>query len=134
MKKFDKKIALYQGIERKYFNSTVKLPVASALSIHESTVSRAVNGKYIETDAGIVEMRDFFVQSISSSDGKEIANSQVKNKLKELIQNEDKKKPLSDQKLADLLANEGMEISRRTVAKYREELGILGSSKRKRFD
>lgn len=108
--------------------------VASALSIHESTVSRAVNGKYIETDAGIVEMRDFFVQSISSSDGKEIANSQVKNKLKELIQNEDKKKPLSDQKLADLLANEGMEISRRTVAKYREELGILGSSKRKRFD
>lgn len=108
--------------------------VASALSIHESTVSRAVNGKYIETDAGIVEMRDFFVQSISSSGGKEIANSQVKNKLKELIQNEDKKKPLSDQKLADLLANEGMEISRRTVAKYREELGILGSSKRKRFD
>ena len=79
-------------------------------------------------------MRDFFVQSISSSDGKEIANSQVKNKLKELIQNEDKKKPLSDQKLADLLANEGMEISRRTVAKYREELGILGSSKRKRFE
>lgn len=108
--------------------------VASALSIHESTVSRAVNGKYIETDAGIIEMRDFFVQSISSSDGKEIANSQVKNKLKELIQNEDKKKPLSDQKLADLLANKGMEISRRTVAKYREELGILGSSKRKRFD
>ena len=108
--------------------------VANALDIHESTVSRAVNGKYIETDNGIIEMRDFFVQSIVATDGKEIANSQVKSRLKELINQENKQKPLSDQKLSDILADEGMEISRRTVAKYRDELGILGSSKRKRFD
>ena len=108
--------------------------VANALDIHESTVSRAVNGKYIETDNGIVEMRDFFVQSIVGTDGKEVANSQVKTRLKELVDQENKQKPLSDQKLSELLAEEGMEISRRTVAKYREELGILVSSKRKRFD
>ena len=108
--------------------------VANALDIHESTVSRAVNGKYIETDNGIVEMRDFFVQSIVGTDGKEVANSQVKTRLKELVDQENKRKPLSDQKLSEILADEGMEISRRTVAKYRDELGILVSSKRKRFD
>src|SRR5699024_6142003 len=108
--------------------------VANALDIHESTVSRAVNGKYIETDNGIVEMRDFFVQSIVGTDGKEVANSQVKTRLKELVDQENKRKPLSDQKLSEILVDEGMEISRRTVAKYRDELGILVSSKRKRFD
>ena len=71
---------------------------------------------------------------IVATDGKEIANSQVKSRLKELINQENKQKPLSDQKLSEILADEGMEISRRTVAKYRDELGILGSSKRKRFD
>ncbi|CAI3377681.1 RNA polymerase factor sigma-54 [Enterococcus cecorum] len=63
-----------------------------------------------------------------------MANSQVKTRLKELVDQENKRKPLSDQKLSEILADEGMEISRRTVAKYRDELGILVSSKRKRFD
>lgn len=76
----------------------------------------------------------FFVQSIVGTDGKEVANSQVKTRLKELVDQENKRKPLSDQKLSEILADEGMEISRRTVAKYRDELGILVSSKRKRFD
>lgn len=74
------------------------------------------------------------MQSIVGTDGKEVANSQVKTRLKELVDQENKRKPLSDQKLSEILADEGMEISRRTVAKYRDELGILVSSKRKRFD
>lgn len=76
----------------------------------------------------------FLCKVIVGTDGKEVANSQVKTRLKELVDQENKRKPLSDQKLSEILADEGMEISRRTVAKYRDELGILVSSKRKRFD
>lgn len=108
--------------------------VADDLQIHESTVSRAVNGKYLECEFGIFELKQFFVQKLSTSNGEEIANTAIKEQLKQLIEQEDKRKPLSDQKIVDLLKKSGLEISRRTVAKYREALHIPSSAKRKRYD
>lgn len=109
--------------------------IADELSIHESTVSRAVNGKYLETEFGIFELKTFFGQKVSTKDsGEDLTTNAIKDQLKQLIQNENKEKPLSDQKLADLLLENGVEISRRTVAKYREALKIPGSSKRKRYE
>lgn len=108
--------------------------ISEELGIHESTVSRAVNGKYLETDFGVFELKSFFSQRLSSNEGEDRSTSDVKNKLKKMINDEDKKKPLSDQKLVDLLKEEGIEISRRTVAKYRDALKIPSSSKRKRYD
>lgn len=108
--------------------------IAEELAIHESTVSRAVNGKFLETDFGVFELKRFFSHKLSSEDGDDRSTSDVKQQLKLLIEQEDKKKPLSDQKLVELLKAEGIDISRRTVAKYRDALKIPSSSKRKRYD
>jgi RNA polymerase sigma-54 factor len=110
--------------------------VAEALSIHESTVSRAVNGKYLETEFGVFELRSFFSNGLTSSmqDGEDISANMVKKQLQMLIEQEPKAKPFSDQKLAEQLSQNGVEISRRTVAKYREALKIPSSSKRKRYE
>lgn len=110
--------------------------VAHKLQLHESTISRAVNGKYIQTSFGIFELKHFFSQAgnYQRSDGKQVSASTVKQKIKALINEEDKRKPLSDQKIVIELSNVGLKLSRRTVAKYREQLDILGSSKRKRFE
>lgn len=108
--------------------------VAEKLGIHESTVSRAVNGKYIETWFGIFELRSFFVQKFSADNEAELTAQKIQQELRVLINDEDKRKPLSDQKLSDLLKEKGYEVSRRTVAKYRKELGIPATTKRKRFD
>lgn len=110
--------------------------VAEELGVHESTVSRAVNGKYLETDFGVFELKTFFSQKIASrtEDGEDLSTDSVKKRLKELVDQEDKRKPLSDQKLVELLKKEAIDISRRTVAKYRDALKIPSSSKRKRFD
>lgn len=108
--------------------------IADELGIHESTVSRAVNGKYLETEFGVFELKSFFGQKVSTQSGEDVTTEAIKRRLAALINEENKQKPLSDQKLADLLKAEEVEISRRTVAKYREALNIPGSSKRKRFD
>lgn len=108
--------------------------VADDLQIHESTVSRAVNGKYLECEFGIFELKQFFVQKLSTSNGEEIANTSIKEQLKQFIEQEDKRKPLSDQKIVELFEKIGVEISRRTVAKYRDALHIPSSAKRKRYD
>lgn len=110
--------------------------IAEELGIHESTVSRAINGKYMETEFGTFELKRFFSQktTVQTSDGEAVSNDSVKQKLQELVENENKQKPLSDQKLVELLKAEGIDISRRTVAKYRDALKIPSSSKRKRFD
>lgn len=110
--------------------------VADALNIHESTVSRAINGKYIETSFGVYELRSFFTSRLANADasGEEVSTNSVKKQLQKLVALENKAKPFSDQKLADLLKEHGMDISRRTVAKYRDLLGIPTSSKRKRYD
>ncbi len=107
--------------------------IAQELAIHESTVSRAVNGKYLETDFGTYELKSFFSQGIASKSGQLSAND-VKQQIKHFIDEEDKSKPLSDQKIVDLLRQKNMDISRRTVTKYREQLKLLASSKRKRYE
>ena len=95
-----------------------------------------MNGKYLETDFGIFELKHFFSQKvgIQNESGEDLSTDNVKSRLQTLVAEEDKNKPLSDQKLVDLLKAEGIEISRRTVAKYRDALKIPSSSKRKRFD
>ncbi len=105
--------------------------IAKELEVHESTISRSVNGKYIETDFGVFELRSFFVNKISDED---TSADEVKQLIKQFINDENKNKPLSDQKIADMLKTNGQKVSRRTVAKYREALGLASSSKRKRFD
>lgn len=108
--------------------------VADDIGVHESTVSRATNGKYVHTPQGIFELKYFFNTGLSNSaGGKDFANEAVKQMVKELIGTENPKSPLSDQAIADYLKSKSVNIARRTVAKYREMLGILPSSKRKRL-
>ena len=109
--------------------------IANEIGIHESTVSRAIKDKYILTARGTVKIKDLFCNGIvvSGGNGEDISTNSIKNKIKNLIDSENKKKPLSDQVLCDLLKEKNIDISRRTVAKYREELGIKSSTKRKRI-
>lgn len=107
--------------------------VADDIGMHESTVSRVTNNKYVHTPHGIFELKYFFNSSINKTDGDNLASEAVKNKIKALIQHEDQKDPWSDQALVELLKKDGIEIARRTVAKYREMMGVLPSSKRKRL-
>lgn len=108
--------------------------IATELDLHESTISRAVNQKYMRTPFGIYELKYFFTQGINrQSTGEIISSLSVKSKLQQLVETEDKQHPLSDQKIADLLSQSDLSISRRTVVKYRNALGIPASSKRKRY-
>lgn len=108
--------------------------IANEIGVHESTVSRAIKDKYILTSRGTVKIKELFCNGIvvSGGNGEDISTNTIKSKIKSLIDLENKKKPLSDQALCELLNDMNIEISRRTVAKYREELGIKSSSKRKR--
>jgi RNA polymerase sigma-54 factor len=107
--------------------------IAADVSMHESTISRVTTNKYVHTPVGTFELKYFFNSSISAGDGGDaLASSAVKERIKQLITKEDPKKPLSDQQIVDLLLKENIDIARRTVAKYREMLGVLPSSKRKR--
>ena len=106
--------------------------VADAIDVHESTVSRAVQGKYIQLPSGVFAMKAFFTTNLGAA-GEAYGATQVKDALAALVAAEDPKHPLSDAKLAKLLADKGLEISRRTVVKYREQLGIASSVKRKRY-
>lgn len=107
--------------------------IADIVELHESTISRATNNKYVQTPRGVFELKYFFSSGLATSNGESTSSESVKAKLKELVEKEDRKKPLSDQRLCELLNEEGISISRRTIAKYREELGILPSAKRKRY-
>ncbi len=106
--------------------------IAEKVEVHETTVSRAVSGKYMKTPQGLYEMRYFFTGAIQSSDGGEgKSNTSVKQILSELVEGEDKSKPLSDEAIVKLMGEKKVKIARRTVAKYRGELGILPSSMRR---
>jgi RNA polymerase sigma-54 factor len=105
--------------------------VAEDIGMHESTVSRVTTAKYVHTPQGIFELKFFFNSGISRTNGEDLASQAVKSKIKELVDGEDPKRPHSDQKIVELLKKGGIDIARRTVAKYREQLGILSSSKRK---
>jgi RNA polymerase sigma-54 factor len=107
--------------------------VAEDIGMHESTVSRVTTAKYVHTPQGIFELKYFFNSSIARVSGEDTASEAVKHHIKQLVAQEDPKNPYSDQKLVELLRAQGTEIARRTVAKYREVLGILPSSKRKRY-
>lgn len=122
---FDKGIA--------YLKPLILRDVAEDIGMHESTVSRVTTNKYVHTPQGIFELKYFFNSGINRVQGDEIASESVKTKIKQIIAQEDPKKPLSDQKLVNLLKKHNINIARRTVAKYREVLGILPSSKRKRL-
>ena len=107
--------------------------VAGSIGIHESTVSRAIANKYIDTPQGLFQMKFFFSTSIATQSGGAISAVNVKEMIQNLIKNEDSKKPLSDQKIIELLKGQGIDLARRTVAKYRKELHILPSNLRKTF-
>lgn len=110
------------------------LDAAEKIGVHESTISRAVKDKYLQCCWGVYPLSFFFSRGIVSTvDEEEVAASNVKQELQHIIDQEDKKKPYSDQKLADLLAEKGISISRRTVTKYREAMGIANGRERKEF-
>jgi len=106
--------------------------VADDIQMHESTISRTTNGKYVQTPRGLFELKYFFSAGLSCACG-EVSSTSVKSMIKDIIDNEDPKRPLSDQKISTLLLSKGTKISRRTVAKYREELNIPASNLRKRI-
>ena len=105
--------------------------VADVVGVHETTVSRAVSGKYVETPHGVLEMKYFFTSGLASKDGASLANTSVKEMLGELVKKEDVTKPLSDEDLVKAFTDKGLKIARRTVAKYRAELNILPSHLRR---
>jgi RNA polymerase sigma-54 factor len=107
--------------------------IANDIGMHESTVSRVTTNKYVHTPRGIFELKYFFNSGISKTDGDSLASESVKLKIKNLVSDEDDKNPLSDQKIVELLKKDGIQIARRTVAKYRDMLRILPSSKRKKM-
>ena len=105
--------------------------VAEAVSMHESTISRVTTGKYMHTPRGIFEFRFFFSSHVSGTDGGDVSSVAIRARIRRLIADEDATRPLSDAQLAELLAGEGIKVARRTVAKYRESLGLASSSERR---
>jgi RNA polymerase sigma-54 factor len=105
--------------------------VAGELGVHSSTISRVVTNKYVDTPQGVMELRKFFTTGVEREDGGEISILNVKNKIKEMINREDANKPYSDDQLSRMLKTQGIQITRRTVAKYRSELNILPSHLRR---
>lgn len=101
--------------------------VAQMLNLHESTISRTVQHKYVQTPQGLYELNYFFTTGLTTDNEEAASAKSVKARIKRLIEQEDKRKPLSDQKITDILTGEGIQISRRTVMKYREELHLLSS-------
>ena len=114
----------------RYLNVLRMRDVAEMVELHESTVSRAVRDKYLQCSHGVYPLRYFFVKGVEREDGQDASSHDIKNRIRELVEGEDRSEPLSDQKLAGLLAQAGISISRRTVAKYREELQIPKSADR----
>jgi RNA polymerase sigma-54 factor len=117
-----------------YLKPMILRDVAEAVGMHESTISRVTTNKYVHTPQGLFELKYFFNSSIRRTSEDDIASESVKQAIKKIIDEEDKQNPLSDQQIVELLAKrDGIQIARRTVAKYREMLGILSSSKRKKL-
>jgi RNA polymerase sigma-54 factor len=120
---------LDHGLE--HLRPLVLRDVAADIGMHESTVSRVVTNKYVHTPQGVFEMKFFFHSGISSAYGEAVSSVTVKQRIKKIIEEEDPKRPLSDSKIVAILQREGLELARRTIAKYREELRISTSNQRK---
>lgn len=107
--------------------------VAQSVGVHETTISRAIANKYMDTPFGLFEFKYFFTPGYQSADGKSVSNTSIKDLIANLIESENPEKPLSDQEIVHILAEKNFKIARRTVAKYREELGILPTNLRRRY-
>ena len=107
--------------------------VAQAVGVHETTVSRAVSGKYLSSPRGLFELKYFFTSGYTTNNGEAVSNESVRQAIAEIVRTEDSKHPLSDQDIVAMLSERGLPIARRTVAKYREQIGILPSHLRKSF-
>jgi len=117
----------------KHLKTLTLKDIAEELGIHESTVSRSISGKYLQCPRGVFEIKYFFSAGVSDEVGEGVSSNSIKEFIKEIVEGEDRHKPYSDQAMVSILKDKGFNISRRTVAKYRDELGILSSSKRKRY-
>jgi len=115
-----------------YMQPMILKDVAEAVQMHESTISRVTTNKYMHTHRGVFEFRYFFSSHVAASDGTEMSSTAIRAKIRKLVAQEEPDKPLSDSRIADILSQEGVQVARRTVAKYREALGIPPSSERKR--
>ncbi len=122
---------LEQGIE--HLKPLTMQQVADKLGLHETTISRAIANKYLKTPNGMYEFKFFFTGGYQTNDGEEISSRGIKEKIKDLIAAEDESKPLSDNKISKLLKAGGLSVARRTVAKYREQLGIQATNLRRKF-
>ena len=106
--------------------------VAEVINMHESTVSRVTNEKFVQTPRGVLPLKFFFSSGLSTTSGEDVSARGIKDKIKKLVEEENPKKPLTDQAIVNILKEEGIQIARRTVAKYRDQLGILSARMRKR--
>jgi RNA polymerase sigma-54 factor len=106
--------------------------VADVIGMHESTVSRVTSDKYAQTPRGVLPLKYFFSSGIATSGGEDVSARGIKDKIEKLVQEEDDKDPLTDQAIVEILEKEGIQIARRTVAKYRDQLGVLSARMRKR--
>jgi RNA polymerase sigma-54 factor len=122
---------LEKGVE--HLKPLTMQQVADKLGLHETTISRAIANKYLQTPNGMYEFKFFFTGGYQSDDGEEISSRGIKEKIKDLIAAENKAKPLSDNKISNLLKDDGLNVARRTVAKYREQLGIQATNLRREF-
>jgi len=106
--------------------------IAEAVTMHESTISRVTSGKYMHTPRGVFELRYFFSSQVEGADGSGTSSTAIRAKIRKLVKEEDPEAPLSDGRIAELLSAEGIPVARRTVAKYREAMGIAASNERRR--
>lgn len=107
--------------------------IADEIGMDISTISRVTNGKYVQTEHGVFELKYFFSERIHSDAGDDVSNKKIKSLIKGIIDNEDSNKPLNDQKIAEMLKDKGFKVARRTVAKYREQMMIPVSRLRRKI-
>ncbi len=115
-----------------YMRPMILKDIAEAVAMHESTISRVTSGKYMHTPRGVFELRYFFSSHVEGADGAGTSSTAIRAKIRKLVKDEDPEAPLSDGRIAELLSNEGIPVARRTVAKYREAMGIAASNERRR--
>ncbi|MEK7855300.1 MAG: RNA polymerase sigma-54 factor, partial [Acidobacteriota bacterium] len=120
---------LDKGVE--FIKPMMLKDVAEDIGMHLSTISRVVNRKYAHTPQGVIELRRFFSEGMMNEDGEEVSTRILKLRIKKLVEEEDSKAPMTDEQIAKILSKEGVKLSRRTVAKYRDQMNIAGSRERK---
>jgi RNA polymerase sigma-54 factor len=118
---------------QRHLKPMTMVQIADVVGVHETTVSRAISGKYMSTPQGVFEMKYFFTPGYQTSSGEAMSNTSVKEAIEDLVKNEDGSAPLSDKEIVEILGDRGIPIARRTVAKYRTELNILPSNMRRKY-